>query len=383
MTPDGQTIVSGAADPDNTIKVWRTGLALPAARLACTALFEEPSGNRALDGYETGMLVLRVRNNGRGPGLGLLPSVTGGGRGIAVTPPSPVRVVQPGEEANLRVSLAADGTLRDGTVQFRVVVQEARGFNTDTVTVEIPTRAERTPALRIARVGLDDDASGQSDGNGDHVFQPNETVELTLFIQNTGEGAAEGVTGMLSTSAPYVYIQSPADGRFTVGNIPPGEYREVRVVISVPNAYTGPALLPVKVSLADRRDRFRWPNLPLGVSLGERIPTAQTVRVEALPLPAPTAPALPAMDSSAPPVTITVVVPAGCSFWYNGVRYTASRAFEEVPGATVPIDCDYRQTDANGVRWRFAGWSDGQPRVRTFTVPASNVTLTASFVRAE
>jgi len=249
--------------------------------LTASASFEEPSGNRALDAYEEAALVLRVRNTGRGPAARLRGVATGSARGVTVALSEVVQTLQPNAEATLRIPVRADGTVRDGTVRLRAVVEEARGFNSDTVVVEFETRAERPPALAIARVALDDDATGQSFGNGDNTFQAGETAELTLFVQNTGSGAAEGVSGTVSTSAQYVYILSPQDGRFTVGDIPAGEYREVPVVVTVAPAYRGSAALPVTITLADRRTRYKWENLPLGISLGARTATVQTLRVQA------------------------------------------------------------------------------------------------------
>ncbi len=285
VTPDGHSIVSGSSD--GTIKVWRLSdtpavppLTLPPS-LSCTASFEELSGNRALDAFEEAALVLRVRNTGRGPAARLRGVATGSARRVTVGPSEVVQTLQPNAEATLRIPVKADGTVRDGTVRLRGVVEEARGFNSDTVLVEFETRAERPPALAIARVALDDDQTGQSFGNGDNTFQAGETAELTLFVQNTGTGAAEAVTGTVSTTAQYVYILSPQDGRFTVGDIPAGEYREVPVVVTVAPAYRGPNALPVTISLSDRRARYKWENLPIGISLGARTATVQTLRVQA------------------------------------------------------------------------------------------------------
>jgi TolB-like protein len=249
--------------------------------LSVTASFEEPSGNRALDAYEEAALVLRVRNAGRGPASRLRAAVTGRAAGVTVSPSETMAILQPNAEATLRIALKADGRVRDGTFRLRAVVEEARGFSTDTVAVEFETRAERPPALSLVRVALDDDQTGQSYGNNDNVFQTGETAELTLFVQNTGTGAAEGVTGTVSTSAQYVYVLSPSDGRFTVGDIPPGEFREVPVVVTVAPAYRGSNTLPITLTLADRRPRYAWANLPLGLALGARTATVQTVRVQA------------------------------------------------------------------------------------------------------
>jgi predicted secreted protein len=51
---------------------------------------------------------------------------------------------------------------------------------------------------------IDDDASGQSDGNGDGHVDCGETVELYVDLHNQGGDAASAVAATISTSDPYV-----------------------------------------------------------------------------------------------------------------------------------------------------------------------------------
>jgi len=53
---------------------------------------------------------------------------------------------------------------------------------------------------------IDDDNSGDSRGNGDHVANPGETIELPVQVRNYGLLTATGVTGTLSTDDPYVLV---------------------------------------------------------------------------------------------------------------------------------------------------------------------------------
>jgi hypothetical protein len=53
---------------------------------------------------------------------------------------------------------------------------------------------------------VDDDASGDSQGNGDGVINPGETIELTLTLGNWGNENAYGVMGALSEADHYVQI---------------------------------------------------------------------------------------------------------------------------------------------------------------------------------
>jgi len=53
---------------------------------------------------------------------------------------------------------------------------------------------------------VDDDNVGSSNGDGDGLANPGETIELQVELQNFGSSTAPNVTGTLTTTDPYVTI---------------------------------------------------------------------------------------------------------------------------------------------------------------------------------
>jgi hypothetical protein len=66
---------------------------------------------------------------------------------------------------------------------------------------------------------IEDDGIGGSSGNGDHVANPGETIALRVEVKNYGLMNASGVTGVLSSTDPYVTI---LDGNADFGDVPGG-----------------------------------------------------------------------------------------------------------------------------------------------------------------
>lgn len=66
---------------------------------------------------------------------------------------------------------------------------------------------------------IDDDASGESSGNGDGVVDAGESIELVVTLENIGNEVAYGVSATLSTADPYVLV---TDGYEEYGDIPVG-----------------------------------------------------------------------------------------------------------------------------------------------------------------
>ena len=52
---------------------------------------------------------------------------------------------------------------------------------------------------------VDDDTSGNSNGNGDGIVNPGEDIELYVSLANLGADVATSVTAVLTTTSPYVF----------------------------------------------------------------------------------------------------------------------------------------------------------------------------------
>ncbi|MFB3908776.1 MAG: C25 family cysteine peptidase [Candidatus Eisenbacteria bacterium] len=66
---------------------------------------------------------------------------------------------------------------------------------------------------------IDDDALGESEGNGDGVVNPGETIELRIAVRNFGTSVAPGVTGILTCENPHVTV---VDASEPFGDVPAG-----------------------------------------------------------------------------------------------------------------------------------------------------------------
>ncbi|MBU1936886.1 hypothetical protein KKG05_05755, partial [bacterium] len=82
----------------------------------------------------------------------------------------------------------------------------------------------RTVAPVSSAVSIDDDNNGESQGNGNGLAEPGETIELAVPLMNWGVLIAHGVIGILNSSDPFV--ASIQDGHETYGDI--GSRKTVR-----------------------------------------------------------------------------------------------------------------------------------------------------------
>lgn len=91
------------------------------------------------------------------------------------------------------------------------------------------------PSVALDGFSIDDDASGQSLGNGNGRAESGETLEISVRLKNKGSASLSGLHGLLSTAHPGIEI-SAADVLFS--SLLPSEVRsaEAPFVVTIPEA---------------------------------------------------------------------------------------------------------------------------------------------------
>ncbi|MBX7153250.1 caspase family protein, partial [bacterium] len=275
---DGSKLV--ASSDDKNVYIWtmkgitggkietftETVTALP-PYLNATATFADADGDNLLKGGESGKVTFIIKNTGKGPALGVNAkfTITEGSLGLFLgTPTFYIGDIQPGAEKTITSTVDATEDVLTQKVSMKVEATEKNGFGADAIIVNFNTKAQEPPLLAVSKYVLRDDGSGQSQGNGDGVIQKKETVELTVFLTNTGQGAANSVKLTLKSSDPGIFVsQSSA----TLGDIPPGEVKKGVFVFAVSGNYnTVSSTLPLNIEISEKRPKFNKSE-NLGLSL--------------------------------------------------------------------------------------------------------------------
>ncbi|MBK7669822.1 MAG: carboxypeptidase regulatory-like domain-containing protein [bacterium] len=107
--------------------------------------------------------------------------------------------------ADGRVVLPVSG-LVDGTYQLTVTGTNLKPW------LGVATVGPQAVSLAPGALIVDDDASGASQGDGDGLAEPGETVELMIGLANGGTGTATGVTAQLSSPDALAVVAQAAAG---------------------------------------------------------------------------------------------------------------------------------------------------------------------------
>ncbi len=129
-------------------------------------------------------------------------------------------------------------------------VREANGFDAEPMRISLQTRQFYPPALVIAKVGIEEVAAVKRN----RKIDLGEAIEVKAIVQNAGQGKAKGVKANILIKDPNIYLTS--EGKFNLGEIIPGGWKELSFSFSINKKYSGGEILPVYLNLEEERKEF-------------------------------------------------------------------------------------------------------------------------------
>ena len=249
--------------------------------------FHEPSNNKALDGLETGSIKFDIVNKGRGNANNIEIDITPltSSKNLSFKSKTKVAKVLSKDRTKISIPITADIDVDDLFREFRIEVTESNGFDTDPATISFETLAFASPDLRIEQIAIDDneDAEGEgfSYGNGNSTIEPNESIEVTAYVQNFGEGSATNVKAKIVLNSSNRDITYPDEGKiFNLGDIESGAYRKVEFYFYTSRRYDDENI-PLSIMITENTGKF-GKNSDLGLKLGNRTKNIVDVQVSTI-----------------------------------------------------------------------------------------------------
>lgn len=254
--------IEGISKPGGINIVYKA----PALKLR--ANFTDANGNNALDAEEKGTLRVTVNNDGPGKGLDVMvklnkiigsPSIT-----LSQTVKA-VPLIKAGESKEVDFPIEAGLNVEDGVLKLRVDATEKYNNPITPLEISLETRAFEPPNLVLADVGINDDQGEFAYGNGNRRIEKGETIEVKTLVQNTGQGEAQRVSATVVVDPNLFFIGKK---EFMLGDLAPGEFREISFALTVPPNYTGVENLDVKLKISESHDRY-GKNYPMNLILNK------------------------------------------------------------------------------------------------------------------
>ena len=149
--------------------------------------------NNILDaGERQGKLEITVKNRGQGPGIDVQLHLNSDNPDIQFSKTQTLGRIAPNSEKAVVVPITTNLQASDGVANILVEAKERRGYDAQKLQHRIQVVGLKPPRLTITGVEVNDKTLGNAVGNGNGIPENDETIELNVFIKNSGTGDALG-----------------------------------------------------------------------------------------------------------------------------------------------------------------------------------------------
>ncbi|MDY6325989.1 MAG: caspase family protein [Bacteroidales bacterium] len=209
-------------------------------------IFIDEDGNRAIDAQESCKIVMKIKNSGRGDGVGLSAriSATGTTSGLSFQTKS-LPTLKAGSTATVEFPINADMATKDGYATFEFYVNEPLGFNSDKYTMEVRTRKFQEPLVVVNDYKVVNENGG--------TLEKTKQFSLQIVLQNVQQGIAEDVK--VNLKIPDNVFNVTGEDYFTFAKMEAGESQILKFDLIVNNIYEG-TNIPILVNITEKYRKY-------------------------------------------------------------------------------------------------------------------------------
>jgi hypothetical protein len=242
--------------------------------------FSDENGNGILEDRENAELRISLSNQGSGDAMLLEVSVTSDIKDKSLkieNSNQSIKLIRPGESKELVVPLSTDIDLKTASHRLAINVKEHYGYDMEPAYLVLNTYAYQPPKFAISGHEIIDAGFGTMAIKSDGQLQAGEQVKAKLVVQNIGQGEAKNTAYTITTTDPNIFID---DVSGKLGNVMPGEVKEVYFTLSPNRRVNTKDNLPVYISITEEIGRGSLAKANLPIALDQTPPKANIVEVK-------------------------------------------------------------------------------------------------------
>jgi hypothetical protein len=235
----------------------------------------DPSKNGSLDGNEEAQISFKLLNRGRGKAFGININATplSSAENLTLGKVETIAELSSQSFRNVTIPISANYMVKNLERNIRIDVSEFYGNDAAPSVINFYTSEYSKPDLDIKQVAINDKTDeyqrGDAYGNGNSIIEAGESIEVTAYLQNFGQGNSENTQVELILETTDKNITFPDNGKIIeIGTIASGDYKEIAFYFYTSRRYTVKDI-PIFVKVTSSHS----PNseqIPLNLKLGER-----------------------------------------------------------------------------------------------------------------
>lgn len=196
--------------------------------------FVDSNGNMKIDADEVSHLQFKLKNTGIGKGNNLIVRIKELNKvpGLIFNEATPVGSLDTGKTLLVNIPIEGDVDLKNSLANFSLRVDEANGFGTDELPVEVMTQAFKSPQVKI----VDYSVSSQNST----TIVKRKPFDLQALVQNIGQGFANDV--VIHLKLPNNVFCLSSNQKEILGDLKPGEKKIITYNLVANNEYNADKL---------------------------------------------------------------------------------------------------------------------------------------------
>lgn len=214
----------------------------PVLSLAWVTL-RDPTRDNVLDGGETATIVVNLRNGGGSVARNVhLTIVTSDPAGVIFQDkPLVMGNVEPGASVLGQIEVHAQKNIAESDRRLLITATEQDGFGSPPLEVVLHTRPHRPARVQIVDISV-------KDRDNNNLIEPRELIRIAARVQNTGAGVAENVS-LQAQLGPNVFLGPESEKLFLLGNLYPGDVRDIRLDVLTNTQFRDGQRAPVALAI--------------------------------------------------------------------------------------------------------------------------------------
>ena len=172
--------------------------------------FNDSNGNKILENRESGKIILRLTNKGKGKAEGISISVKNLAEDpeLKISPPQKVDFLAPGDSVTVEFTIFASKRIKTQENKLEILVTENGSMqDMDPAYLILPTLAYDPPKLQFAGLEVVEVGEDVDVKKADGQLHPKERVYIRVVVQNVGQSPAPNVTYNLENAHQNIRIE--------------------------------------------------------------------------------------------------------------------------------------------------------------------------------
>jgi len=236
--------------------------------------FIEPSGNKLLDGDEKARFEVTIQNSGTGVARNVKVNLSSiDNLGFTYDKDKLVTGIAPNKSQTVIFEINASRNILTKEIPFLFDIEESRGFNPGKTQISIKTQSFRAPNLAFKGFTIK-----KLSGSNDNIIKNLEPIEVTVLVQNTGQGKTENAKAVFNIKDKNIMPLSPDKMAHALGEINPGESKLIKFEFMVNSLYSGSDELPIDVILSEKYGEYGG-TIPLKIEMKKVQMATQTIKL--------------------------------------------------------------------------------------------------------